>query len=96
MTTKPPDAQTTTPSRRITESTSYGSYALLLGVLVVSLPFLMMLIMMLVMGWMRPMMPGGIAMPVGFFAIVGFVGFIVLGGVWYGAYRLVSTDEVRA
>ncbi len=69
---------------------------LLVGLLVVSLPFLMMSVMMMGMGLMGPPMraPMGGPFP-GFFPLVGFVGFLVVVGVLYGTVRLSGATRAR-
>lgn len=62
----------------------------LVGIFIVSLPFLMMM----GMGLMGQPMQSGMAGPVqGILPVVGFLLFIVLIGVLYGAFRVTATEK---
>lgn len=89
MSNEPQNVQTANSPRRAVGSYSPARFALIFGLIVVSLPFLMMSIMMVGMGWMGSPMHGGMAGPItGFFPIVGFLTFVVFVGVLYGVYRV--------
>lgn len=96
MNTESSEEQTAPTLRTTTESRSLLGVALFVGLLVVSLPFLMMSTMMVGMAWMDPAMHGGMDVPAaGVFPVVGLLGFVVLGGVFYGVFRLLSVPDVR-
>lgn len=94
MSNEPHDVQTANPSRRAAGSDSPLRFVLVFGLLIVSLPFLMMLLMMMGMGWVGPPMHGGMAgQAPRILPVLGFLAFVFLVGVLYAAYRLSTVDE---
>lgn len=88
--------RTTNPPRRANGKHSPFRFALVFGLLVVSLPFLMMSFVMMGMGLMNPPMQGGMVGPAtGFFPLVGFLAFVIVVGVLSGVYRLMVIDEAH-
>lgn len=88
------DAPTTESPDESARTVSVPRWAVVGGLVVVSLPLLMMASMMLAMGWLGPPMHEGMAGPdPGFLRVAGFVPLLVVLGVTYGGYRLVTADE---
>lgn len=91
-----PTVSTASPAGEPTRRYDLPRLGLLVGLLVVSLPFLMMSVMMMGMGWMGPPMQAQMGGPFpGFFPLVGFVGFLVVVGVLYGTFRLSGAARAR-
>lgn len=100
MSSERPDVSTVNSSDERTETLPVPRWVVVVGLLVVSLPLLMMSFMMLVMGWMGwmgwmgPPMHGMMAgSDPGVFRVVGFVPLLLVLGVTYGGYRLSVADK---
>lgn len=96
MSNEPQDVQTANPAGRSDGVYSPIRIALVFGLLVVSLPFLMMSVMMMGMGSMDPPMQTGMTGQIQvIFPILGLLAFLVLVGVLDRAYRLSTLDEIE-
>lgn len=94
MSSERPDVSTVNSSDERTETLPVPRWVVVVGLLVVSLPLLMMSFMMLIMGWMGPPTHGMMAgSDPGVFRVVGFVPLLLVLGVTYGGYRLSMADE---
>lgn len=84
-----PERTTVNSTGKQTSGLSIPRWVAVVGVLIVSLPFLMMSSMMLMMGWIDPAMGREMAgAPASFFRIAGFVPLLLVLAVLYSVSRL--------
>lgn len=94
MNSEQPDVSTVDSSDERATALPIPRWVVVVVLLVVSLPLLMMSFVMLVMGWMGPPMYGWMAgSGPGVFRVVGLVPLLLVLGVTYGGYRLLTNDK---
>ena len=94
MTNEHPDRQTPNSDDETTQALSVPRWAVIATFLIVLLPVLIMSSMMVVMGWVGPLMPGGMAASgPALFPVIGVISLLLVLGVVSSVYRRYEADK---